>query len=152
MLLRAGRSFAGAYELYLNGRLVQRQGVLAAVPAQVRPAGSKPEPVEVPGAGPATLVLVVRFAPWQQLQSARSFQFPLFVLKAWGSAQLRQSERVQAEADPVFLVMGCVAGLLMLLHVAFFYYNPARRANLYFAFYTGGPQPCGAGLLLRQNH
>ena len=33
--------------------------------------------------------------------------------------------------------MGCVAGLLMLPHIAFFYYNPARRANRYFAFYTG---------------
>ena len=34
-------------------------------------------------------------------------------------------------------MVGGVVGLLMLLHLAFFYYNPARRANLYFALYTG---------------
>jgi len=137
LLLQAGRNFAGAYELYLNGRLVQRQGTLAPAPAQVRPMTIQPEPVEVPGAGPTTLVLAVRFAPWRPVLMRSFIQGSLLLVRLSGGAQFRQAEREQAEARPIFLVTGCVAALLMLLHVAFFYFNPARRANLYFAFYTG---------------
>ena len=97
----------------------------------------QPEPVEVPSAGPTTLVLAVRFAPWRPVLMRAFRQGSLLSVRLCGGAQLRQAEREQAEARPIFLVTGCVAALLMLLHVAFFYYNPARRANLYFAFYTG---------------
>ena len=94
LLLQAGRSLAGAYELYLNGRLVQCQGVLAADPARVRPLGSRPEPLEVPNADSADLVLAVRLAPWQSPLSLRVGQTPLFSLRPWGGAQLRHTVKV----------------------------------------------------------
>jgi len=137
LLLQAGRNLTGAYELYLNGQLVQRQGVLDPALAQVRPMTTQPEPVEVPGTGPATLVLAVRFAPWQPVMMKAFVQGPLLAVRLCGGAQLRQAERERAEARPAFLVTGCVAALLTLLHIAFFHYNPARRANLYFALYAG---------------
>ena len=116
---------------------MQRQGTLAPAPAQVRPMTIQPEPVEVPGASPATLVLAVRFAPWRPVLMKSFVQSSLLAVRLCGGVQLRQAEREQAEARPIFLVTGCVTALLLLLHVAFFYFNPARRANLYFAFYTG---------------
>ncbi|MDB5236285.1 MAG: hypothetical protein JWR44_3278 [Hymenobacter sp.] len=137
LLLQARLNLWGAWELYLNGRLVQRQGVLAADPAQVRPAGTSPGPVEVPGRGPAELVLALRFAPWPSPLAAQAGKRPVLAFTLWGASQLRRAETAQAAARSVFLVVGSLALLLMLLHVAFFRYNPARRANLYFAGYAG---------------
>ncbi|MCC3154594.1 ATP-binding protein [Hymenobacter sp. BT770] len=128
----------GAWELYLDGQRLQRQGTLDPDPHRVRVNPHPPEPLELPATGRAGHVLAVRFAPWhhpllhQSLDEAHAFSARL-----QGAAQRRKATAELAAAGPVFLALGSVVGLLMLLHLAFFYYNPARRANLYFALYTG---------------
>jgi signal transduction histidine kinase len=127
----------GAWEIYLNGRLVQRAGIVQAIPAQV-PDPHKLPPVIVPAGGPAEQVLAIRFAPSQS---------PLLRL---GSEQqllevfLRSEEQVQKQTDAQVrgaisdgVIIGVFA-LLTLLHLAFFRYYPAQRANLYFAFFALG--------------
>ena len=127
-----------AWELYLNGQLVQRQGVLAANPAQVRPTGSPIAPVEIPANGPADLVLAVRLAPWQPplVQDMPRDKLLMLSLVSGTHFWARDADQ-KVSTGIIFNTTGGVVGLLMLLHLAFFYYNPARRANLYFALYTG---------------
>ncbi|HEX8507348.1 MAG TPA: histidine kinase dimerization/phospho-acceptor domain-containing protein, partial [Hymenobacter sp.] len=135
LLLRTA-SRTGAYEVYLNGRLVQRSGRLAADPANVRPSGilSLP-PVEVAGA--ADVVLAVRFAPWRPLLAQALAQSGYFYLSLTTAATARQNQAEGANVELLFFGSACVAGLLLLLHLAFFVFNPAQRANLYFAGYAG---------------
>lgn len=54
----------GTWEIYLNGRLVQRSGTVRANPTPV-PAPDYPPAIDVSSAGPAEQVLAIRFAPWQ---------------------------------------------------------------------------------------
>ncbi|MDO3416394.1 ATP-binding protein [Hymenobacter sp. BT770] len=128
----------GAWELYLDGQRLQRQGTLDPAPHRVRVNPHPPEPLELPATGRAGHVLAVRFAPWHHPLLHQSLDEALvFSARLQGTAQRRKATAEQAAAGPVFLALGSVVGLLMLLHLAFFYYNPARRANLYFALYTG---------------
>jgi len=129
---------SGAWELYLDGQLLGRDGILHPDPARVQVNPNTTEPLELPGAGRAAHVLAVRFAPWQYpLLQKRINETPLFSTSLQSGMQLRKATAERAAVRTIFIVVGGVAGLLMLLHLAFFYYNPARRANLYFAFYTG---------------
>ena len=127
----------GASEFYLNGRLILRQGIVAADPAQVRPRGVNVLPGEVPAAGPAAgQVLAVRYAPWQPPV--------LFGIRQWRQLQVRLFEPQQyweyvlqgRAVSSVFLVAMGIFGLLTLLHLAFLHYNPAQQANRYFALYA----------------
>ena len=127
----------GACEIYLNGRLILRQGTLAADPAHVQPRGVNVLPGEVPAAGPAGgQVLAVRYAPWQPpvlfgIRQWRQLQVRLFTPQQYWSFVL-QGRAVSS----VFLVAMGIFGLLTLLHLAFYYYNPAQQANRYFALYA----------------
>ena len=128
----------GAWELYVDGQLVRRNGIVHPDPTRVQPNPNTHEPLELPGAGHATHVLAVRFAPWQYpLLQKNINETPLFNASLQSGTQLRKATAELAAVRTILIVVGGVAGLLMLLHLAFFYYNPARRANLYFAFYTG---------------
>ncbi|MGI4738116.1 MAG: ATP-binding protein [Janthinobacterium lividum] len=123
----------GACELYLNGRLLLRQGTLAANPAQVRPRGVNMPPGEVSAGGPAEQVLAVRYAPWQPrllfgLGNRAQLKIRLFTPKQYW--QFVASGRASVD---VFLVAVGIFGLLTLLHWAFFHYNPTQQANRYFA-------------------
>ncbi|MFD1470603.1 ATP-binding protein [Hymenobacter caeli] len=139
-LLLQSTLLPGACEIYLNGQLVQRLGRLQADLTRVRPSGARrPSPIEVPGAGLADVVLAVRYAPWHSSLPLTRFidQGPMLQLSMISSANHRQASAELAEASLLFYVAGGVAALLMLLHLAFFYFNPAQRANWYFTCYAG---------------
>ena len=125
----------GACEIYLNGRLLMRQGVLSADPPRVVSRGRFPPPGEVPANGPAVQVLAVRYAPWQPplLAGGGIGYAPQQLLYLFTVQQFWEDEARQRAAAGVYWVAMGVMGLLTLLHFAFFRYNPARRANLYFA-------------------
>jgi two-component system NtrC family sensor kinase len=128
----------GAWEIYLNGRLVQRSGTVRANPTQV-PGPDHLPAISMPGGGPAEQVLAIRFAPWQS---------PLLRLGTEGTVrqllnvylrdenQVRQQAAKQVISTLVNCVIAGIFGLLTLLHLAFFRYYPAQRANLYFAFFA----------------
>ena len=129
-------SATGAWELYLNGERVQRHGVLHPDPDRVLPSGARPAVVEVPSTGPAELVVAVRFAYWAPPLPTLSTHRPLFTLRLVSGVQVRQQEAAAAMNDSTFCVVGGLFGLLTLLHLAFFYYNPRQHANRHFAAYT----------------
>jgi len=123
----------GACELYLNGRLVLRQGTLAAAPAHVRPRGVNMPPGEVPAGGPAEQVLAVRYAPWQPRLLFGLGQRAQLKVRLFTPQQYWQFVAKGRASVDVFLVAVGLFGLLTLLHGAFFYYNPTQQANRYFA-------------------
>jgi two-component system NtrC family sensor kinase len=131
LLLSAGEQ--GAVEVYLNGRLVQRQGIINADPTHVVPRGRFTQPGQVPAGGPLEQVLAVRYAPWQPpllLSIDRAPQLWIVLLSPQAFWQGQERERDNAQ---VYLVLLGFSGLLALVHFAFYRYNPAQRANRYFA-------------------
>ncbi len=123
----------GAVEVYLNGRLVQHQGVLAAEPARVQPMGGFLPPGAVPAGGSPEQVLAVRYAPWRPLLPVGLGQRPQLVMRLLAPQQFWESRARQQGSGLVFLVLVGFSALLAFLHFAFFYYNPSQPANRYFA-------------------
>ncbi|MGI4874794.1 MAG: hypothetical protein ACRYFX_26875 [Janthinobacterium lividum] len=100
LLLRSNQILE-ACEIYLNGRLVQRLGVLQANPTRVQPVGSAhPDPIEVPGA--TDLVLAVRYAPWHSPLAEMADQQPFFQLFLLKGSQVRQAAAEQAASNLFF--------------------------------------------------
>ena len=124
----------GAVVVYLNGRPVLRQGVIASDPARVQARGSFLQPGAVPTGGPAEQVLAVRYAPWRPPLSAASIdQRAQFLLRLNSPQNYWLNEAKEKDKANGFLVFLGISALLALLHLAFFRYNPTQRANLYFA-------------------
>ncbi|SMC00009.1 histidine kinase [Hymenobacter roseosalivarius DSM 11622] len=121
----------GACDIYLNGQLLAHQGTLDANPAQVQPQGWT-GPVVLPKSARAEQVLAVRYAPWQPLLRGSSYS-PQLAVRLSSPPQYWQGEARRKGAVAPFLVLVGISALLTLLHLAFFRYNPAQRANLYFA-------------------
>ena len=126
----------GAIEVYLNGRLVLRQGVIDADPARVRPVGQRPPPATVPAGGPAEQVLAVRYAPWQPLLPMAIDHAPQLYLALFTRQQVSEASAEIRENALVLLVVLGFSALLAFMHFAFFYYNPSRPANRYFAIFA----------------
>ncbi|WP_317191507.1 sensor histidine kinase, partial [Hymenobacter lapidiphilus] len=125
----------GAWEIYLNGQLVQRAGILQAIPAQV-PDPHKLPPVVVPAGGPAEQVLAIRFAPWQSPLRRLGTEKQLLEVYLRSQAQVQKLADREVLTAMVNSVVTGIFSLLTLLHLAFFRYYPAQRANLYFAFFA----------------
>ena len=126
----------GACEVYLNGRLLHRYGRVSADPAQVQPGPFTAVPLEVHFAGPREQVLAVRFAPWGRLAWFKdNINFLRVRVTGLPGLLRRNTERAVAPTD--YFAAGAVFLLLSLLHLFFRRYNPAQRANLYFAYYAG---------------
>ncbi|GAA4039570.1 hypothetical protein GCM10022409_26570 [Hymenobacter glaciei] len=126
----------GASEVYLNGNLLHRYGRVSADPAQVEPGPFTAPPLEVHFAGPREQVLAVRFAPWGPLAWFKdNINFLRVRITGLPGLLRRNAERAVAPTD--YFATGAVFVLLSLLHLFFRRYNPAQRANLYFAYYAG---------------
>ncbi|MGI4739661.1 MAG: ATP-binding protein [Janthinobacterium lividum] len=137
LLLQLGA--LGAWQLYLNGRLLQHKGTLDPDPTRVHLLGhwDGPESVEVPLTEPGEQVLALRFAPWRPPLMWGIEDNALLSLRLLAGWQARAQAVERGPARTVHCVVAGVFGMLTLLHLAFFRYNPARRANLYFALYAG---------------
>jgi len=123
----------GAAEVYLNGRLLLRQGQLHADPTQVQPRGRYPRPGIVPANGTAEQVLAVRLAPWQPALPNNFGKAPLLAVNLHSSLAFWDGYDKEKSSALIDLVLLGFAGLLAVLHYAFYHYNPARSANRYFA-------------------
>ena len=64
----------GAWELYVDGQLVRRNGIVHPDPTRVQPNPNTSEPLELPGAGHATHVLAVHFAPLAIPSAAEAYK------------------------------------------------------------------------------
>ncbi|WP_223827660.1 sensor histidine kinase [Hymenobacter armeniacus] len=139
----AGRAILlGACEVYLNGKRLTRQGRIGATAAQLLPQSLLPQPVEIRANGPSEQVLAIRYAPWHPWLLGVDYK-PQLSFRLYSPARFWQTQVVGGGSAPVYLLLFGIAGLLTLLHVAFFRYNPAQRANLYFARFALTLALCG---------
>ena len=126
----------GASEVYLNGYLLHRYGRVSADPEQVQPGPFTAAPLEVHFAGPREQVLAVRFASWRPLGWFKG-NINFLRVRVTGLPGLLRRNTERAVAPTYYFAIGAVFVLLSLLHLFFRRYNPAQRANLYFAYYAG---------------
>ncbi|MFD1470600.1 hypothetical protein ACFQ48_20405 [Hymenobacter caeli] len=97
----------GAWEIYLNGRLVQHAGTVRASPTQVPDPDHLPA-IVVPAGGPAEQVLAIRFAPWQspwlRLNRARG----LLSVSLLSATQVQKQEAERVRSAITFSMMAGV--------------------------------------------
>ncbi|SHI37898.1 His Kinase A (phospho-acceptor) domain-containing protein [Hymenobacter daecheongensis DSM 21074] len=126
-----------ASEVYFNGRLLRRYGTLGPNPRQVLPYWPDGQPIELRLGEGAEQVLAIRLAQWPPFFVFSDFFVP-FLLQARldGVPQLMQNFQHEATYKTADMLLFGAFLLLSMLHLAFYLYNTAQRANLYFAFYT----------------
>ena len=130
-------SQSAATEVYLNGQLVQRLGTLSAQPGRVRAYSQALAPVVLPplAAGPQVLAVRLALPAVAFWLPNPAYLPPVFRARLLAPGQLaswqqRRYSLVLADA------VSAGALLLGLLHLTFFCYSPAQRANLYFALFA----------------
>ncbi|MFD2722026.1 ATP-binding protein [Hymenobacter monticola] len=142
-LQMASESMAGL-EVYADGRRIGRSGIFSTNPARVRPASRRGWPLNLDlvwaGPGPE-LLLAVRFSPYRPALPGRAWLAPGdelvdFSFRLYKQQQLRQQERQAKITESLWALQAGMFLLLGLLHLTFFRYNPAQRANAYFAQYA----------------
>ncbi|RFZ91309.1 hypothetical protein D0C36_20495 [Mucilaginibacter conchicola] len=124
-----------ASEIYLDGKLVKKYGVLSSRPASVVPVGANLPPEEIRLDGEGEHVFAVRFAPWQTafyIKMDNSF----FMLGLNSFDNWQAASQAVNESNGVYIVLLSVFSLLSLLHLSFYRYDPTQRANLYFSWYA----------------
>ena len=126
-----------ASEVYLNGRLLRRYGTVSPDPAQVQPYWPDSEPIALPTHSPDEQVLAVRIANWPPFTAFNHFLVPvLFEAHLSGLPQLVQNFELEATFKTSDMLLFGAFLLISLLHLAYYVYNPAQSANIYFALYT----------------
>jgi signal transduction histidine kinase len=126
-----------ASEIYFNGKLVRRYGTLEVPPAQVRPYWPDGEPIELTLNEQPEQVLAVRYAQWPGFTRFSDFFVPIFFQAHLdGLRQVVEHNQREATYKTSDMLLFGLFLLLSMLHLAFFLYNPAQRANLYFTLYT----------------
>ncbi|WP_237144825.1 ATP-binding protein [Pontibacter pamirensis] len=128
----------GASEIYLNGRLIKQLGVVSQNPEEVQ-ARTLPQGhmIHLPLAGGTKQVLAVRYALQKDL--------PIFNVgnRSNFTLQIRLNEMNAAAvysaaeyASPFEFFRAGFFCILAILHLAFFFFYPTQRANLYFFLYA----------------
>jgi two-component system NtrC family sensor kinase len=124
-----------ASEIYLDGKLIRRYGVISSVPERVVPIGmgQLAQPVVlVPG---KEHVLAVRFAIWENGFHLRNNGY-FFWLTLTDFLSYQQLMKEVNLSNETFTVLLAVFFLISMLHLSFYRYDPTQRANLYFAVYA----------------
>ena len=129
---------AGASEIYLNGQLIKRLGVISSDPEEVQ-AYTLPQGQMIPlplGSG-SEQVLAVRFALQKDLPLLKhgSFENPAFSMRVNGTSEAVSYLNSVDDTPYEFLRSGAFL-ILAVLHLAFFLFYPSQRANLYFFLYA----------------
>ncbi|QHV99334.1 hybrid sensor histidine kinase/response regulator transcription factor [Spirosoma endbachense] len=130
---------AGASEIYLNGQLLHRWGVVSADPKKVIAFDPLWKPIPLPLRKTGEQVLAVRFAHQPGIHYTTVFEHqnpPIWIqVKKQALADtFYQQWLVVTERLHVFLISAC--GLLAILHLAFYRFDPSRKANLYFGMWA----------------
>ncbi|MFD2937398.1 ATP-binding protein [Spirosoma flavum] len=129
----------GASEIYLNGQLLHRWGVVSADPDKVIAFDPLWKPIPFPLCKTGEQLLAVRFARQPGIHYTTVFEIenpPFWIqLKRQEAADtFYQQWLVVTERLHVFLISAC--GILAILHLAFYRFDPRRKANLYFGLWA----------------
>jgi two-component system NtrC family sensor kinase len=127
-----------ASEIYLDGRLIQRFGVISADPAQRRAYQPSGEPIAFPVSSKGGSVLAVRVAycPLLSPNFPGPFSYSAFSARITTLPESVLFYRDRIQSVCLNVIPSALLLVLSLIHFAFFYYYRRQRANLYFALYT----------------
>jgi signal transduction histidine kinase len=130
---------SGASEIYVNGRLLQRFGVLSADPAKIIAYDPLWKPVTLPLSRDKRQVIAVRYA----LQPAILYTTLFETYNPALSLRIKETDEamhyytllaVKHVAFTIFIFAVCV--MLCILHLAFYRVYPVQKANLYFGLFA----------------
>ena len=137
----------GASEVYLDGRLVSRFGVVAATPDAERPYNPESIPLAIHFDAPGEHVVAVRYS--NAISTDRESAIGRWLARRYYStgisAQLREHERVvrdfgaRMRFNGGFRIGGvCILVTLATLHLLLFAFYRGQRANLFYGLFCLG--------------
>ena len=128
---------AGAIEVYLNGKLIGKRGLIDPVTKDGNNYLDRVNPIELPLIGSGVQVLAIRYANQQSMAWVGGYTLPPFLFaRLTNTPQLIRNMSYFQNTDAGASVAIGILTLLALLHLIFLKYNPGQRANLYFACYA----------------
>src|SRR6266498_3795423 len=130
---------SGASEIYLDGQLIHRFGVLSSNPANVKAYDPLWKPVSFPIKKNTIQVLAVRFARQPHIRYTTMFEtnnHTLWIqIKDVESAVGFYHQQASRFAWFHIIIIG-VCFLFCVLHFAFYLFYPSQKANFYFAMFA----------------
>ena len=130
---------SGASELYLNGQLIYRFGVLSSDPDQVKAYDPMLRPVRFPVMSGTRHVLAVRYALQPEVQYTTMFETsnPAFWIRLKNlNTAIADHERYLSSALIFWTFIVGACALLIFIHLAFYVFYPQQKANLSFALFA----------------
>ena len=130
---------SGASQIYLNGLLIQQFGIVDTDPKKVKAYDPKLKPLLLPVNTDTQQVLAVRFALEPGVKYTTMFGTAnpaIWIMVKNAEVTLDDYSRDSFVMDTY---KGFVTGLyllLLLIHLAYYFFHPAHKANLYFALYA----------------
>ncbi|RIV23825.1 hypothetical protein DYU11_12730 [Fibrisoma montanum] len=127
-----------ASEIYLNGRLLQRYGVIGPTPQTSRAYQPSGEPIGFPLTANTESVLAVRVAycPLLSPHFPAPLSYSVFSARLSQPVQVVHFYRNRTILVCINLIPSALLLILGVIHFTFFYYNRKQLTNLYFASYT----------------
>lgn len=128
-----------ASEIYLNGQLLYRWGVVSADPGKVIAFDPLWKPISFPLHQTGEQILAVRFAFQPGIHYTTLFEnknpaFRIQLKKQASADAFYQQYLVYVERFHLFMIGVCC--MLAILHLAFYRFDSTRRANLYFGLWA----------------
>jgi hypothetical protein len=130
---------SGASEIYLNGKMIRRFGVISNKPGQVRAFSPRGLPISFPVREGAVQLLSVRYALQPDISYGTHFGFQNLALKVTINTVEHAVDHyadAQTNGHSGNYLLRSVFGLMSLLFFTLFVFFPARKSNLYFAVYA----------------
>ncbi len=130
---------SGASEIYLDGKLIHRFGMLSADPEKIKAYDPLWKPVSLPMSKIDRHVLAVRFAlqphiRYTTMYTTYNHALWIQVKDVESGVDFYQEHASRFIRYQVFAIG--VWFLFCVLHFAFFLFDPSQKANLYFALYA----------------
>jgi len=129
---------SGASEVFLNGKLIQRIGVLSKDKNQIKAFSSSREPFNFPIQSGHPQILAIRYAFQPNIFYGTHFggsntilSIELTSLKTWHKKETQAQFRAKWD-----IVVAGIFTTLFILFFAFYLFFPEQKINLYFSIYT----------------
>jgi signal transduction histidine kinase len=130
---------AGASQMYLNGKLIHRFGVVSTNPNEVKAFSPMDKPVSLPVDKGVEQVLAVRYALQPDLWYSTAFVNQNLGLRiainTIENANIQYHRLVSYDIETCIFRVG-VFSILGILYLAFYLFYRTRKVNLYFSFYA----------------
>ena len=127
-----------ASDIYLNGRLIQRHGIISPDPKASQAYQPSGEPIAFPLSDKTESVLAVRVAycPLLSPHFPAPLSYSAFSARITTTGQVVHFYQNRIIIACINLIPSALLLILGLIHFTFFYYNRRQLTNLYFAYYT----------------